>query len=139
MFLKCEQYLHLSQVVWKYSASSHGWDHKINEIFRYVKHCLKLVMVMVHVHIHVSTYHIIINTHTQSLTRTTVRRVVSLYVKLPIPNSLGMLVALSPLASLLSMHNLFSNDRTTFLRFLHVEAAIFTAVKAYLQRTWWIT
>ena len=33
------------------------------------------------------------------------------------------------------MLNLFSSDRTTCLRFLHVEAAIFTAVKAYLKRT----
>ena len=35
-----------------------------------------------------------------------------------------ILVALSPLASLLSMLNLFSNNRTTYLCFLHVEVAI---------------
>ena len=33
------------------------------------------------------------------------------------------------------MLNLFSSDRTTCLRFLHVEEAIFTAVKAYLKHT----
>ena len=52
----------------------------------------------------------------------------SVIIEFPIPNSRAILVAFSSLASLSSMHNLFSKDKTTCLQFLLDEAAIFTAV-----------
>ena len=54
----------------------------------------------------------------------------SVTVELPIPNSLAPVVVFSPLASLLSVLNLFPSDRTR-LCFLHIEAAISTTVNAY--------